>query len=67
MTKKVKLQERITKGTYEKPLSKTYYVALPKGYVEALGWKKGDTLTAVVIDYEVEGEKIKGIFIFKKA
>jgi len=67
VVKKVKLQERVTKGTYEKPLAKTYYVAVPSGFVEALGWKKGDTLIPKVIDYEVmPGKKVKGIFYFKE-
>ena len=65
MVKKVKLQERVTKGTYEKPLAKTYYVAVPSGYVEALGWKKGDILYATVVEHKVEGKQVKGVLYFK--
>jgi len=63
--KKVKLQERVTKGTYEKPISKSYYVVVPSGFVEALGWKKGDILYSIVIDHSINGKTVKGVFYFK--
>ena len=45
MPKHVKLQTK-------KAGTEIYFVTVPKGYVEALGWKKGDKLTVEVIDYK---------------
>jgi len=43
----------------------TYNVALPKRFAEELGYKGGDILHVRVIEYEVNGRRVKGIFYYK--
>lgn len=56
----VKLQARNLK-----PSGTQYVVTVPSALVRELGWTKGDTLVAKVVELEVDGRKRKVLVYYK--
>ena len=42
-----------------------FLMTIPKRLVKELGWRKGDRLVIRVVEFEVDGVRRKGLFVYK--
>ena len=62
---KASKRKKIREEGIEEVTYVTYNVALPKRFAEELGIKGGDILHVRIIEYEVDGKRVKGVFYYK--
>ncbi|MEM0233626.1 MAG: hypothetical protein QXL22_06370 [Candidatus Nezhaarchaeales archaeon] len=56
----IKLQARKTRGEYVQ-----YVLTLPRGFIEELGWQKGDTLIVRIMELKIDGVERKVVVYYK--